>query len=119
MNDDVEQALRTDRTIDITTTGRASALPRRVEIWFHNVDGTLYITGTPGVRHWYANLLANPSFTFHLKETTQADLGAKATPITDGTERRRVLEIITKRVEATQPIEEWVKRSPLVRVEFE
>ena len=30
---------RADRTIDITTTGRRSGQPRRVEVWFHRVDG--------------------------------------------------------------------------------
>lgn len=118
MSEQIERALESDRTIDITTAGRTSGLPRRIEIWFHNLDGTLYITGTPGTRDWYANLLADPSFTFHLKESARADLAAVATPITDLAERRRVLEVITGRVDASQPLEEWVSGSPLVRVEL-
>lgn len=43
----VQQALITDQVIDITTIGRKSGQPRRIEIWFHNLDGRLYITGTP------------------------------------------------------------------------
>jgi len=87
-------------------------------MWFHNVDGTIYITGTPGTRHWYANLLADPYFVFHLKETTKADLTARATPVTEAAERRPILGVITERVDATAPLDEWVERSPLVRVEF-
>lgn len=119
MNEITQKALRTDRTIDITTTGRTSGQPHRLEMWFHNVDGIIYITGTPGSRDWYANLLADPSFVFHLKESAQADLAARATLITAADERRPVLEVITERVNATAPLEEWVERSPLVRVEFE
>ena len=44
----IESALREDRVIDITTTGRKSGQPRRIEIWFHNLDGALYLTGLPG-----------------------------------------------------------------------
>jgi deazaflavin-dependent oxidoreductase (nitroreductase family) len=80
MNKAVKQALERDRTIDITTRGRTTGQPRRTEIWFHNLDGHLYITGTPGRRDWYANLLANPEFTFHLKQRVQVDLSARATP---------------------------------------
>jgi len=119
MNEQIRRALESDRTIDITTTGRISGLPRRIEIWFHNVDDTIYITGTPGTRDWYANLLAEPSFTFHLKDSAQADLAATADPVTDPGDRRRLLEVITDRVDASQPIEKWVADSPLVRVEFE
>ena len=119
MNEQIRRALESDRTIDITTTGRMSGLPRRLEIWFHKVDGAIYITGTPGTRDWYANLLANPSFTFHLKDSTRADLAATADPVIDPGERRRLLEVITDRVDASQPIDTWVADSPLVRVEFE
>lgn len=118
MQEAVRRALETDRTIDITTTGRNSGQTRRIEMWFHYVEGIVYITGTPGTRDWYANLLADPSFVFHLKETTKADLTARATPITETSERRPILEVITKRVDASDPLDEWVERSPLVRVEF-
>jgi len=115
----IQHALDADRTIDITTTGRRTGEPRRIEIWFHNVDGDIYITGLPGTRDWYANLLDDPRFTFHLKESTTVDLPARAVPIRDDTERRRILAEITQRVNSTRPLESWVERSPLVRVEFD
>ena len=37
-----------EHTIDITTVGRRSGIPRRIEVWFHRVDGHWYITGVPG-----------------------------------------------------------------------
>jgi deazaflavin-dependent oxidoreductase (nitroreductase family) len=120
----MEEALRTalerDLVIDITTTGRKTGRPRRKEIWFHNVDGQLYITGSPGRRDWYANLLANPGFTFHLKRSAQADLLARATPIRDTAKRREIFQKIQQRLQRQvgMNVEEWVERSPLVQVDF-
>ena len=117
MDDDVRRALERDRTIDITTTGRRSGQPRRLEIWFHNLDGRIYITGLPGRRDWYANVVADPDFTFHLKETAQADLPARARPITDEAERREVLAEILSRLGRNE-LDRWVSDAPLVEVEF-
>jgi deazaflavin-dependent oxidoreductase (nitroreductase family) len=106
--------------IDITTTGRKTGHPRRKEIWFHNVDGQLYITGSPGRRDWYANLLANPEFTFHLKRSTRADLPARATPIRDKVRRREIFQKMQQRLQRQidMNLEEWVERSPLVQVDI-
>ncbi len=119
MDEQVKRALERDRTIDITTTGRRSGRPRRLEIWFHNLDGTIYITGSPGTRDWYANLLAHPDFTFHLKQSATADLPARATPITEDGERRRVFQGLLPRMgRPAGDLETWVSRSPLVSVSF-
>lgn len=116
MNADVQRALERDRTIDITTIGRRTGRPRRIEIWFHRVDGRLYITGTPGRRGWYANLVRTPEFTFHLKGSVQADLQARAIPIVGVTERRDVLSRILEKLGASRQLDAWMARSPLVEV---
>ncbi len=113
-----QHALETGKTIDITTTGRKSGEARRIEIWFHNIDGHIYITGTPGHRDWYANLVAHPDFTFHFKEEMKADLPAQATPIVDEAARRRIFKQILKSLDRSDDIERWVADSPLVDVTF-
>ena len=118
MTSDVLQALERDRVIDITTTGKQSGQPRRKEIWFHNIQGRIFITGLPGTRDWYANLSANPEFTFHLKEGVKADLPAVASPITDQTERREILTAILQKLDQNYNLEKWVAESPLVEVNF-
>ncbi|MEU4243475.1 nitroreductase family deazaflavin-dependent oxidoreductase [Actinoplanes sp. NPDC026619] len=124
MSDDTTTALAQDRIIDITTIGRRSGEPRRIEIWFHRVDGRYYITGTPGrPRDWYANLVANPGFTFHLKESATADLPATARPITDPAEREKVFTDLFTLLAAFlgkpgQEPEAWLATSPLVEVTF-
>jgi deazaflavin-dependent oxidoreductase (nitroreductase family) len=118
MDERVRQALANDRTIDITTTGRISGLPRRIETWFYRVDDQIYLTGSPGRRDWYANLLANPDFTFHFKQSVGADLPARATPVTDPEERRAIFERILSNLDGTQDLEAWLAGSPLMSVRF-
>jgi deazaflavin-dependent oxidoreductase (nitroreductase family) len=130
MRDDVRAALAApvstrQRTIDITTTGRRSGRPRRIEIWFYRFEDSLYLSGTPGQRDWLANLTAEPRFTFHLKHGVVADLPAVATVITDPRERRRILASFAADFTARQGadgsqavVDDWVQRSPLARVRF-
>lgn len=118
MTPEVARALEQDRTIDITTTGKRTGEPRRKEIWFHNLDGRLYITGPPGSRDWYANLVADPEFTFHLKESVQADLPAVATPVLDQAQRREIMAAIHRKLRGDRDLEEWVAESPLVEVKL-
>jgi deazaflavin-dependent oxidoreductase (nitroreductase family) len=115
----IEQALKSDNLIDITTTGKKTGSPRRIEIAFHNFDGALYITGLPGKRDWYANLLAQPRFTFHLKQSAHADLPAIATPITDEAMRREILTRVVAKWNRQAQLEAFVASSPLVEVRLE
>ena len=118
MNENVKSALERDRTIDITTTGRRSGRPHRLEIWFHNLDGRIFITGLPGRRDWYANIVANSDFTFHLKQSAQADLPAHARPIVEAGERRAVLERILERLGREDELDRWLADAPLVEVDL-
>lgn len=118
MDEQVRQALARDRTIDITTIGRESGQPRRIEMAFSNLDGDIYITGTPGKRDWYANLLAHPDFTFHVKQSAAADLAARATPITDPDTRRAILTRILDKLGRSGDLDAWMAGSPLVKATF-
>jgi deazaflavin-dependent oxidoreductase (nitroreductase family) len=119
MDEQIKQALEQGGVIDITTTGRKTGQRRRIEIRFHNVDGHLYVTGTPGrPRDWYANLLAHPEFTFHLKQLARADLPARARPILDRARRRAIIGAIHQKRGVYRDLEAWVESSPLVAVEL-
>ena len=120
MNEAITQALQKDKVIDITTTGRRSGQPRRIEIWFHLLDADLFISGLPGPRGWLANLIANPRFTFHLKESVQMDIPATAMPITEEARRREVFTKIAERRRdgRAMDVDAWVEGSPLVQVEL-
>jgi len=136
MREDVRRALAINRdapleqrTIDITTTGRRSGRPRRIEIVFYRFEDSVYLTGIPASRprDWLVNLAAEPRFIFHLKHGAVADLPAMATVITDPAERRRILtRFVDEFNERNGPdsgwpravLDEWVQGSPLARVEF-
>ncbi len=118
-----------DRTIDITTTGRRSGEPRRIEIAFYRFDDDIYLSGIPGpkTRNWLANLVVRPQFTFHLKHDVVADLPATATVIVDPAERRRVLAVFVEEFNRRHGpdgpwpqavLDDWVERSPLAKVTF-
>ena len=121
MDEAVRRALERDTLIDITTTGRRTGQPRRKEIWFHYLDGQLYLSGSPGARDWYANMLAGPSITFHLKQSLQWDIPARVTPITGEAERRRVFQHMREVEERMRrmDLEAYVQGSPLVQVLLE
>jgi len=136
MRDDVRAALAitrdssmADRTIDITTTGRRTGQPRRIEIVFYRFEDAVYLSGVPAprTRDWLGNLAADPRFTFHLKHGVVADLAAEAEVITDPGERQRVLAVFVDEFNhrhgpdgpwGVAVLDQWVEGSPLARVTF-
>lgn len=123
MDQAIWRAIEGGLTCDITTTGRHSGRPRRIEIWYFVVGGRVYITGTPGPRDWCANLAAEPRFIFHVKEGARADLAARAELVTEAGERRRVMAAVMSSNgwfrSQHYDLDAWVAGSPLVLVTFE
>jgi deazaflavin-dependent oxidoreductase (nitroreductase family) len=118
MDEAIRRTLSSGGVIDITTTGRQSGEPRRIEIAFHAIEGRIYISGMPRAdrkRSWLANLEANPRFTFHLKSGVVADLPATARVISAEPERRAVLAHVA-RAWNRKDLDEMVAHSPLVEV---
>jgi len=120
INDAIRAALERGQTIDITTTGRRTGEARRIEIVFHNIDGRIYISGTPSPRkrRWLANLEADPHFTFHLKGRVRADLPATARVITDDAERRVIFPHVARNWRRND-VDTMVRYSPLIEVTFD
>ena len=118
--DTVRAELADDPTVDITTTGRASGQPRRIEIWMLDVDGRCFITGTPGRRDWLANLDADPNLVVHLKRHAHVDLPARAIRVDDEPIRRAVLEHHTAEwYRSQEPLDVLVETAPMVEITFE
>jgi hypothetical protein len=116
-DDRVRRALAKGHRIDITTTGRMSGKPRRIELVFHNIDGHIYISGRPGwPRGWIANLRADPRMTFHLKHGLVADLPATGRVILDREERERIIGPIAAGWGYDPAL--MVASSPLIEVTF-
>jgi len=122
MDDSIKAALDRGGIADITTTGRKTGRPRRIEIYFHQFDGNYYLTGRHGAkRDWEANIIANPEFTLHLKRGMGADIDVVGEPEPDPEERARILrralieswDSPPDRVEAS--LHKWVDGSPFIK----
>ena len=118
MDPAITAALDRGGVIDITTTGRRSGEPRRIEIVFHNVDGRIVISGMPmrdRTRAWIHNLEADPRLTVHLKQGVAADLPGTARIVTDEAERRDLLAAVARNWNRTD-VDAMVAWSPLIEV---
>ena len=116
--DPIHTALTRGGTVDITTTGRATGQPRRIEIVFHRIDGRMWISGLPSSRRrsWLANLAEDPRLTVHLKSPIAvADLPATARIVDDPAERRTILERVARAWRRTD-LDRMVAQSPLIEV---
>ena len=119
MDDTIRAALGHSQVIDITTTGRRSGQPRRIEIFLHNLDGRLVISGMPRpgrTRAWIHNLDADPALTLHLKgPQAVADVDGTARVITEPAERREMLTGVARNWRRTD-LDAMVAHSPLIEV---
>ena len=115
--DDITRtALHHSQVIDLTTTGRRTGRPRRIEIFLHDQDGLLFITGMPRAdrtRDWIHNIEADPHVVVHLKQSVVADIPASARVITDPDERRPLIEAAARRWGRTD-IANMMEYSPLI-----
>lgn len=108
--------LASRRTIELTTIGRKSQLPRRIEIWWFCVNGRFVVTGTPGRRDWLANVLANPDVVVHVNGM---DIEARARVVTDADFRRKVFTQPETRWYSTQAqLDRLVDTAPMIELEL-
>jgi len=101
-------------TIDITTIGRRSGRPVRIEIWWLHLDGRFFITGTSGPRHWLANLRADPTIVVH---ALGQDFTGTVEVVDEPDTRRRVFQASNAEWYLSQePLESLVVGAPMVEV---
>jgi deazaflavin-dependent oxidoreductase (nitroreductase family) len=116
MDEAIRTALHRSQVIDLTTTGRRTGQQRRIEIFLHDDDGRLFITGMPQAdrtRDWIYNITADPRVVIHLKQSVVADLPATARVITDPDERLPLIEAAAKRWGRTD-VAAMLQHSPLI-----
>ena len=116
MDERTRTALHQSQVVDLTTTGRRSGQPRRIEIFLHAEDGQLFITGMPRAdrtRDWIHNVTADPHVVVHLKQTVTADVPATVRVISEAAERRPFIEAAARRWGRTD-VDEMLQHSPLI-----
>jgi deazaflavin-dependent oxidoreductase (nitroreductase family) len=102
----------------LTTTGRHSGQPHRIEIWFALADGVAYILSGGGDRSdWVRNLTISPDVTLEIggqKRTTKARVVTD--PAEDALARRIVVEKYRPRYRGD--LDDWGKTSLPVAIDW-
>lgn len=80
--------------------------------------GRYYIGGQPEPKDWYANMVADPEITLHLKQSTQADLPATAQAVLDEAERRQLFQRFFGDSEMMDDLERWVQSAKLIEIKL-
>jgi len=109
-------ALAAHRTIEITTVGRRTGEPRRMEIWWFYVEGRFFITGPPGTRDWYANVNGDPKVIVHVGGR---DLPASAYPVNDPETRSMVFDSrLTRWYSGAAQRQRLIDDGPMIEIKF-
>ena len=120
INENISDLLQPDMVVDITTRGRKTGMPRRIEIWAHYLEGRIFLASRPGRRSWHANLIEHPEFIFHVKEIQKVDILAKANPLFEKYDRYQALKLIKNETRFQERInmvtEDWILGSCIVEV---
>ena len=76
----------------LTTTGRRSGRPHRIEIWYAAEDTTLYLLAGGGrSADWVQNLIVDPTVLVELDNTEQP---ARARVLADGDDAQRARALV-------------------------
>jgi deazaflavin-dependent oxidoreductase (nitroreductase family) len=102
----------------LTTTGRHTGEPHRIEIWFALADGVAYLLSGGGDRSdWVRNLTISPDVTIEIgdqKRTTKARLVTD--PAEDALARRIVVEKYRPRYRGD--LDDWGETSLPVAIDW-
>jgi deazaflavin-dependent oxidoreductase (nitroreductase family) len=102
----------------LTTVGRRTGRPHRIEIWFAVEDRSIYLlSGGRERSDWVRNALANPRVSIDIGGERLAGV---ARVLEAGTDRdRRARDLIVGKYRRGNELEEWSRTSLAVEIEVE
>jgi deazaflavin-dependent oxidoreductase (nitroreductase family) len=101
----------------LTTIGRCTGQPHRIEIWFAVEDGRLYLMAGGRERaDWVRNLQANAQVTVELGSETHPGSARVLQPGTPEDQRAR--DLLVSKYQEGRNLDEWGRTSLPVVVEF-
>lgn len=100
----------------ITTRGRRTGRPHRIEIWFAAHGSTLYILAGGGERaDWVRNIMAEPAIELRVGK---ASMSARGRVVTDPAEAARARRLVPEKYRTHESgLEEWARTALPVAVE--
>ena len=102
----------------LTTIGRRTGRPHRIEIWFSQDDGRLYLlSGGRDQSDWVRNLQANARVMVELGDETRA---GEARILDAGTIEDQLARelLVAKYATPADPLADWKVRSLAVAIDF-
>jgi deazaflavin-dependent oxidoreductase (nitroreductase family) len=101
----------------LTTIGRRTGRPHRIEIWFAAQDGRVYLLAGGRERSdWVRNLRANARVTVELGDETHA--GAARVLRARSVEDQRARELLVGKYREGDSLDEWGRTALAVVIEF-
>ena len=102
----------------LTTIGRRTGRPHRIEIWFAAHDGRLYLlSGGRERADWVRNIQATPRVTVELGDETHVGMAHVLDAAAPDDQRAREL-LVAKYAATEDDLDEWRRTSLPVMVEF-
>jgi deazaflavin-dependent oxidoreductase (nitroreductase family) len=104
----------------LTTTGRRSGNPHRIEIWFALDDGVLYLlSGDRDRSDWVRNVMAHPDVTLELGEECRVARARVLEPRSAEDERARLLLVAKYQPGYAEDLSEWGRTALPVAIEWD
>lgn len=101
----------------LTTTGRRTGQPHRIEIWFAEHEGRMYLmSGGRDRSDWVRNVQANGNVTVELGEGAHAGFARVVEPGTEDDMRAR--ELLVAKYREGNNLDEWGRASLPVVIQF-
>ncbi|MGZ3601256.1 MAG: nitroreductase/quinone reductase family protein [Ktedonobacterales bacterium] len=100
----------------LTTTGRVTGHPHRIEIWFALYGHTLYFLHEGGMADWMKNMVHQPNVTVSFKEEV---LTGKGRLIEDHEEDALARQLLSEKYQSSEDdLAEWLKDSVSVAMDL-
>jgi deazaflavin-dependent oxidoreductase (nitroreductase family) len=102
----------------LTTRGRRSGSPHRIEIWFVAHDGGAYLLSDSDRADWYRNLVADPSVTLEIAGESRRTTAAPVDPDDPSNAIARPAMLAKYQASDAEDLDRWSRTAWLVRIEW-
>jgi deazaflavin-dependent oxidoreductase (nitroreductase family) len=111
-------ALATTEFCYLTTRGRRTGEPHRIEIWFVAHDEGAYLLSDSDRSDWYRNLVADPSVTLEIAGESRRTTAAPVDPDDPANEIVRPAVAAKYRAGDAEDLDGWSRSAWVVRIEW-
>jgi deazaflavin-dependent oxidoreductase (nitroreductase family) len=112
------EALAATEFCYLTTRGRRTGEPHRIEIWFVAHDDGAYLLSNSDRADWYRNLIADPTVTLEIAGQVRVTTAAPVDPADASNAAVRPAMAAKYQAGHTEELDRWSRTAWLVRIEW-